>query len=216
MEFSRGQSIYVLTKSEQLFDVIKGLVNISLPEYFVKRIETLESDFKQGNMQDILIVDARKLEKNTHRLDQLSMKWLVINTTRTASSENYWLERGSSGELYEDDHLGTITKAIKTINNNELWFSRKILSAAVVNSNKLLISSDDYQQQYIDKLELTKKELKVFNLLVKGMTNNEIAEVCSVSINTIKTHVLNVISKSDVNSRKELMASYHKSNEEVY
>ena len=216
MEFSRGQSIYVLTKSEQLFDVIKGLINISLPECFVKRIETLGANFKQGDIQDILIVDAKKLEKNTHRLEQLSMKWLVINTTRTTSSENYWLERGSSGELYEDDHLGIITKAIKTINNNELWFSRKILSAAVVNSNKLLISSDDYQQQYIDKLELTKKELKVFNLLVKGMTNNEIAEVCSVSINTIKTHVSNVISKSNVNSRKELMASYHKSNEEVY
>ena len=216
MELSISKSIYVLTKSEQLFDVIKGLINISLPGYFVTRIEILAPEFKQRNSQDILIVDTKKLEKNTHQLDELSIKWLVINTSRGASSKTYWLERGSSGELYEDDHLGIITKAIKTINNDELWFSRKVLSAAVVKNNKLLINSDDYQQQYIDKLELTKKELKVFNVLIKGMTNNEIADTCSVSINTIKTHVSNIISKSDVNSRKELMAKYHQSNEEAY
>lgn len=216
MEHSKDKSIYVLTKSESLFEVIKGLINISLPEYFVTRIEMLQPEFKQRRSNDILIVDIKKLEKNAHRLEELSMKWLVINTTRTALSETYWLEKGSSGELYEDDHLGVITKAIKTINSNELWFSRKILSSAIVNNNKLLINTDNYQQQYIDKLELTKKELKVFNLLIKGMTNSEIADVCSVSINTVKTHVSNVISKSDENSRKELMAKYHQSNEEVY
>ena len=216
MVHSRVKNIYVLTKSKNLFEVIKGLVNISLPEYFVQRIEILTPDCTQKRTQDVLIVDTKKLEKNAHRLDELSIKWLVINTTRTAFDETYWLERGSSGELYEDDHLGVITKAIKTINNNELWFSRKILSAAIVNSNKILFNSEIQQHKYIEKLELTKKELKVFNLLVKGMTNSEIADICSVSINTIKTHVSNVISKSDVNSRKELMAKYHQSNEEVY
>lgn len=209
MEHSSDKNIYVLTKSEELFDVIKGLINISLSEYSVERIESLLPEFQQINQNNILIIDTKKMEKNSQKLEDLSIKWMVINTCRTETSETYWLEKGSVGELHEDEHLGVITKAIKTINNNELWFSRRALSSAFLKkykSDSMKGSEDKYN---IEAIPLTKKELKVFKFILKGMTNNEIAERCNVSINTIKTHVSNVISKSSVSSRKELMAKYH-------
>ncbi len=209
MECPRGNNIYVLTHSVALFDVIKGLINISLSEYSVERIESLLPEFELIDKHNILIIDAKKIEKYTKELDNISIKWMVINTCRTKTSETYWLENGSVGELHEDEHLGVITKAIKTINNDELWFSRRALSTVFLNkyrTESMLNSEGKYK---IESISLTKKELKVFEFILKGMTNNEIAERCNVSINTIKTHVSHVIAKSSVSSRKELMAKYY-------
>ena len=54
-------------------------------------------------------------------------------------------------------------------------------------------------------LELTIQERKVFDLLRQGKSNKEIAEECSVSVSTIKSHVNSIYSKLDVKSRKDIM-----------
>lgn len=210
MEHLYNNNIYILTKSEGLFNIINGLIGFSLPGYKVYKIESLyEIEYLQCE-GSLLIVDSKKLEKNKCELSSILIKWLVINTEKRDDSDTYWLEQGSFGELYESESLENITKAIKTINNNELWFSRKVLSIALSKIKKEKAVSNKSKG-----LDLTKKEIKVFNLLLDGMTNNQIAETCHVSINTIKTHVSNVISKSNVNTRKELMAKYTKV-EELY
>ena len=53
--------------------------------------------------------------------------------------------------------------------------------------------------------ELTIQERKVFDLLRLGKSNKEIAEECSVSVSTIKSHVNSIYSKLDVRSRREVM-----------
>jgi len=52
---------------------------------------------------------------------------------------------------------------------------------------------------------LTIQERKVLDLLKQGKSNKEIAEECSVSVSTIKSHVNSIYSKLDVRSRKEIM-----------
>ena len=205
MEHLYNNHIYILTKSEELFNIISGLINFSLPGYKVYKIENVHKIESLQCEDSLLIVDSKKIEKNKFELSSILIKWLVINTERRNDSDTYWLEQGSSGELYENESLENITKVIKTINNNELWFSRKVLSVALSKIKRENIVSNENES-----LDLTKKEMKVFNLLLEGMTNNQIADVCHVSINTIKTHVSNVISKSNVNTRKELMASSNK------
>ncbi len=49
--------------------------------------------------------------------------------------------------------------------------------------------------------DLTKRELTVLRLLVKGMTNKEIAEHLDISYGTVKTHILNIYGKLQINSR---------------
>lgn len=53
--------------------------------------------------------------------------------------------------------------------------------------------------------DLTIQERKVFVLLNEGKTNKEIAEECSVSLSTVKSHVSNIFSKLGISSRKEIM-----------
>lgn len=50
---------------------------------------------------------------------------------------------------------------------------------------------------------LSKKELKTLSLLARGLSNNEIAAQSFVSVNTVKTHLKNIYSKLDVDSRHQ-------------
>ena len=51
---------------------------------------------------------------------------------------------------------------------------------------------------------LTERELQIYNLLIKGRKNHEIAEELFISDNTLKTHLRNIYKKLNVAGKKEL------------
>lgn len=59
-------------------------------------------------------------------------------------------------------------------------------------------------QKNIEAAELTPKEREVLGLLLGRSTNREIAGKLSLSCNTVKTHVHNVLKKLHLHSRQEL------------
>lgn len=59
-------------------------------------------------------------------------------------------------------------------------------------------------------MSLTRKEQEVYFNLIKGLNNKEIADKMFISVNTIKTHVANILKKHNVKNRVQLMAKHHK------
>lgn len=55
--------------------------------------------------------------------------------------------------------------------------------------------------------ELSFKEREVAQFIVSGKSNKEIARMLSVSLNTVKSHVSNILHKSGVSSRAEFMTA---------
>jgi DNA-binding CsgD family transcriptional regulator len=52
---------------------------------------------------------------------------------------------------------------------------------------------------------LSIQERKIFALLLEGKSNKEISEILLIGLNTVKTHVNNIYSKLDINSRKDIL-----------
>lgn len=52
---------------------------------------------------------------------------------------------------------------------------------------------------------LTRKELEIFEMVAKGMTNKEIASTHFLEVSTVKKHISNIYSKTGIRSRQEAM-----------
>lgn len=58
-------------------------------------------------------------------------------------------------------------------------------------------------EEEADRLNISKRELEVLQLMADGCSNQEIAARLFVSLNTVKTHVSRVFEKLDVNRRTQ-------------
>jgi two-component system, NarL family, response regulator LiaR len=61
-------------------------------------------------------------------------------------------------------------------------------------------------EQVLEKLNLSRRELDVLELMAEGLTNQEIANRLFVSLNTVKTHSMNLFEKMDVARRTQAIA----------
>lgn len=58
-------------------------------------------------------------------------------------------------------------------------------------------------------MRITKREQDVFELLMKGKTNKQIAAQLKISDFTVRDHVSSLLRKANVASRMELIAWHH-------
>lgn len=68
---------------------------------------------------------------------------------------------------------------------------------------------DEVDFEAFEKL-LTNSEKKVFDLILMGYSNQQIADELYISINTVKFHIRNVLSKIGAQRKSELLAMYAK------
>jgi two-component system nitrate/nitrite response regulator NarL len=54
--------------------------------------------------------------------------------------------------------------------------------------------------------ELTEREVEVLHLIVRGASNPEIAEALYISVNTVKTHIKNILTKLRLENRTQMAA----------
>ncbi|HRK20385.1 MAG TPA: response regulator transcription factor [Fimbriimonadaceae bacterium] len=60
---------------------------------------------------------------------------------------------------------------------------------------------------------LTRREAEVARLVASGLSNEEVADALSVSINTVKTHLSAVLSKMQLRDRVALALHFHRKND---
>jgi DNA-binding NarL/FixJ family response regulator len=59
--------------------------------------------------------------------------------------------------------------------------------------------------------ELTERELEVFRLVAKGLSNTEIGQELYISDTTVKTHVTHVLQKLDLRDRVQAVVLAYRS-----
>ena len=60
-----------------------------------------------------------------------------------------------------------------------------------------------YGAVYASDDGLTERELQVLIKVSQGATDKEIADALTISLNTVKTHIRNILSKLHVSTRRE-------------
>ena len=90
-----------------------------------------------------------------------------------------------------------------------IWLALKLtkpkIHTVVVEKEVFIQNGGDFvlNENEMNRLGLSKRELEVLQLIAEGLSNGEIAERLFVSLNTIKTHTSKVFEKLDVKRRTQ-------------
>lgn len=63
---------------------------------------------------------------------------------------------------------------------------------------------------FIQKHQLSSREIEVLNLIIEGASNGEISAKLFISENTVKFHVRNILKKTGCSNRTELLSALNR------
>ena len=128
---------------------------------------------------------------------------IVIILTSYRNPEYFYraIALGAAGFLVKEGAPSQIVQAIRTIRNGESIIDQQLLRdsiRALSGTTKGTSSADN-----LDIPSLTEQEIRILTLIAEGLTNSDVAEVLTVSPNTVKTHVRNIFVKLGVSDRTQ-------------
>lgn len=129
---------------------------------------------------------------------------IVVSSSLDAKLVILALSNGAIGYLYKNDPEMKVIEGIKSSLRGESPISMQIASILVKKlnnpgNNQL---SDDVNTLDLKKT-LTNRETQILEILAKGLSNKEIANIFNLSVHTINVHVRNIYRKLQAANRTE-------------
>ena len=149
------------------------------------------------------IIDGYELVKQIRKKPEFRIVPVIFLTQQNSTQAR--IKGYTSGcDLYlpkpfEMDELAAIIRSL--LERSQAIQSEWRLSK----QTKKQLASIHQSQELLHKLDLTQREKEVLVLLAKGLSNIEIGEKLFLSHRTIEKYVSNLLKKTNLNNRKELL-----------
>ena len=128
------------------------------------------------------------------------IKILALSSFKDHHTVRTMLESGAIGYVLKDSSVDDLENTIRAAYEGQSILSPEIMQA--------LLESPQSDQES----KLSSRELEVLKLLGKGMTNNQIGNILTISVSTVKFHITNIIEKLGVTTRAEALVFAAKNN----
>jgi DNA-binding NarL/FixJ family response regulator len=155
----------------------------------------------QRRVPDVVLMDFGLPDMNgahaTERIRALhpTAKVVMLTSLVDDSTVLAGVEAGCSGYVTKDQDLENVVAAIRAAYAGESVISPAMLA-------RLLPRLRKTEQDPVGS-DLTARELEVLELFVEGLSNKAIGERLFISVNTVRTHVQNVLTKLRAHSKLE-------------
>lgn len=199
-KYNYGERVYFKIKlsGDSNFSQLNSLNEyFNIPEFLTEEIEYRENRYKDGKVLNTIQFIYMG---NLNSFVGFSIKGIKIPFFNTLNKE---LEYISVNNNYISGNihfllLYSIIFILLVIIVFIILFTIKFIQKrpnSVQNNNKPL-----------EQFNFSKRENEIFIILVNGKTTKEIAEELSISPETVKKHIQNILKKTNTNSRIELLA----------
>jgi DNA-binding NarL/FixJ family response regulator len=123
---------------------------------------------------------------------------IIILTTFDLDDYVYGaLRAGASGFLLKDVSPEHLVQAIRTVANGDGLLSPAVTTRII----EAFVQGSTHAPVPAAISELTPRELEIFTLIARGLSNSDIAETLVLSNATVKTHVTKIFSKLGLRDR---------------
>jgi len=130
---------------------------------------------------------------------------LVVTTFENDDYVYDALRAGASGFLLKRTPPDDIIAAIRTVAKSEsLLFPEAIRTLALTHAGAPAADG-------LDRYQLTEREQEVLRLMARGLSNAEIAAELFLGLQTVKTHVANVLAKLNARDRTQAVIRAYES-----
>jgi NarL family two-component system response regulator LiaR len=185
------KGIIALLETETTIEVIGEAEDgyKSIREYFRLKPDVM--------LLDLILPDISGIDVIKKILKKDQEAKIVVLTSFAADDQVFpAIQSGAMGYLLKDTDPENLIAAIHQVHKGESSLSpviaRKVMQE-IFNSGKEETIPDP----------LTKREIEVLQVLVKGKTNQNIAEILSISESTVRKHVSNILGKLQLATRTE-------------
>ncbi len=168
-------------------------------EMLLEIIKTVEADLiiTDISMKGMSGIEATKLITKEHP----NLRVLILSMHTSEEFVLNSVKAGADGYLPKDTSIEELIEAIVTITNGGQYYSRDVSEYFFKN----YIKRYRYEQNVMEKNELTNREIEILKLAAIGLSNKEIADKLFISIKTVETHKNHIMQKLKLKNSAELV-----------
>lgn len=132
----------------------------------------------------------------------------VLMLSASEDNENLFsaIDAGASGYLLKEGKPEELVEAIRQVHRGQSALSPAVAAKVLQRMRGGGAPAAPPPPAPPDEMLLTPREVEVIGLLAHGLTNQEIAEELALSENTVKNHLRNILRKTRVRNRVEIVA----------
>jgi len=132
------------------------------------------------------------------RLRSLHSHTILWVTTVTEVESFRALQSGVRGILKKTLPVASVIECLRAVGRGNIWIENSISNQVVGFLNRRNLP------------RLTPREYEIVALICRGMKNKQIADALSITIGTVKVHLMHIFEKTGVKDRFELALEAHK------
>lgn len=197
------------------YPLIGNLISASLGEETgikVVQVCTPEDDLIAAISQeaaDVILISGQLAAIKTidlvSQIDALGLplKMVILGLDERKQTILPYLEAGASGYVLKDASIDELIAAIGAAHQDKARISPEIARALIERVYTLAGEFTSVDASILNRVELTRREIEILELVDQGLTNNQIAQNLYVEVGTVKNHMHSILQKLEVKTRHE-------------
>ncbi len=148
---------------------------------------------------DITMPDMNGLDATREIVaDQAAVKVLILTMHEEEAFFFEAIRAGAAGYVLKGADSEELLSAIRAVHEGGVYLPPKLAGGLVRDH------LEHHPQPPLDD-PLTPREREILTLITQGLTNRDIAQQLTLSLNTVKTHRLHILQKLNLHDRAELI-----------
>ncbi len=207
LKLNRKQRIFIVEDHPIFRDGISQLINKEDDLIVIGGCENSAECFKyiKDNQPDLIIVDITLKDSCGIELTKELKKAypaipvLILSMHEELIFADRVLKAGARGYITKREATSKVIEAIRRVLQGKIYICDTMIDHFLERS---ITGGQNFTSSPVETL--SEREFEVFNLIGKGMTNRSIAEVLTVSTNTISTYRERIKEKLNLQNNAEL------------